>query len=347
MNKLLLFTLAILLSASTCNNKKSMDSIKLTIQETGLTASARGIYSVDSKTVWVVNSKGGYARTIDGGSTWKNGLIAGVDTLDFRDVFALDGQTALAMSAGSGASSRIYQTTDGGKSWNLQLQNEHPKAFFDAFAFWDTQNGILISDPIGDKPHLLLTADGGKTWKPIPPDRLPAIQKEEYCFAASGTCIAVRGENDVWLATGGMASRIFHSADRGQTWKVYNTPMISGASAKGIFSVDFADAKNGVIVGGDYSKPEIAEKNVAVTTDGGKTWRLAEQADSVGYQSCVQFLGKQSYLATGTDGTNYSTDGGNTWQQLDKNGYHAIALDPKRQTAWLVGGKGKVAKVVW
>ncbi len=344
MHKLLLFILALLMGAGTCNRQKEM-KFQWTPQETGLNASARGVYAVDKQTVWLVNSKGAYARTIDGGSTWENGLIAGVDTLDFRDVFAIDGQTALAMSAGNGASSRIYQTTDGGKSWNLQLQNEHPKAFFDAFAFWDNQNGILISDPIGDKPHLLLTADGGKTWSPIPPKRLPDIKKEEYGFAASGTCITVVGNSNVWLATGGMSARVFHSADRGQTWKVYPTPMTSGVSSKGIFSVDFADAQNGVIVGGDYQKADLAEKNVAFTKDGGKTWQLAEKADSVGYQSCVQFVGQNTYIATGSNSSNYSIDGGRTWQRLSSEGCHAIALSPDKTRAWLVGGKGRVFKL--
>ena len=331
--------------ASTCKKEKPIKFI-FSEQETGLNASARGIYAVDEQTVWLVNSKGAYARTIDGGETWQSDLIAGVDTLDFRDVFAVDGETALAMSAGTGASSRIYKTTDGGKSWALQFQNTEPKAFFDAFDFWDEQNGILISDPIGNKPYLLLTADGGTTWTAIDSTRLPAIQKGEYGFAASGTCIAVEGEQNVWLATGGSVARVFYSGDRGATWTVFDTPMTSAAEAKGIFSVAFADAQNGVVVGGDYSKPELAQKNVAFTADGGRSWSLAEQADSVGYQSCVQFLGKKTYLATGTNGTNYSLDGGKSWQNASPKGFHAIALPPSRKVAWLVGAKGKMMKVV-
>ena len=42
----------------------------------------------------------------------------------------------------------------------------------------------------------------------------------------------------------------------------------------GIFTADFYDAKNGFIAGGDYEIPESKFRNKAITTDGGKTWKL-------------------------------------------------------------------------
>ena len=42
------------------------------------------------------------------------------------------------------------------------------------------------------------------------------------------------------------------------------------ARRSGIFSIAMYDDKNGVIVGGNYEKPNEAKDNLAFTTDGGK-----------------------------------------------------------------------------
>src|SRR6202050_354664 len=57
---------------------------------------------------------------------------------------------------------------------------------------------------------------------------------------------------NIWFATGGKAARVFHSPDRGQTWQVFNTPIVHGPDSAGIFSISFRDPLHGVIAGGDY-----------------------------------------------------------------------------------------------
>ncbi|MEZ4762372.1 MAG: hypothetical protein R3C26_03920 [Calditrichia bacterium] len=141
-------------------------------------------------------------------------------------------------------------------------------------AFWDAQNGIAFSDPVDGKLLLIRTADGGKTWREFAPDELPATIEGEYAFAASGTCVSVFGENNVWIATGGTAARVFTSTNRGQSWQVFDTKMRSGAPSQGIFSLAFRDALNGVAVGGDYQQPEQPGNTLLRTTDGGKSWQI-------------------------------------------------------------------------
>jgi photosystem II stability/assembly factor-like uncharacterized protein len=80
---------------------------------------------------------------------------------------------------------------------------------------------------------------------------------------------------NIWFATGGKAARVFHSADHGQTWRVFDTPILHGPDSAGIFSIAFRDALHGVIAGGDYKHPDADGPNLAFTGDGGKTWTLS------------------------------------------------------------------------
>jgi photosystem II stability/assembly factor-like uncharacterized protein len=81
---------------------------------------------------------------------------------------------------------------------------------------------------------------------------------------------------NLWFATGGRAARVFHSPDRGQTWQVFDTPILHGPDSAGIFSIVFRDPTHGVIAGGDYKHPEQDGPNLAFTNDGGKTWTLSQ-----------------------------------------------------------------------
>ena len=81
---------------------------------------------------------------------------------------------------------------------------------------------------------------------------------------------------NIWFATGGKAARVFHSADRGRTWQVFQTPIVHGADSQGIFSIAFRDATHGVIAGGDYKHPDQHGPNLAFTNDAGATWSLSQ-----------------------------------------------------------------------
>jgi hypothetical protein len=109
----------------------------------------------------------------------------------------------------------------------------------------------------------------------------------EGAFAASNTCLAIVPTNvrksgasapdaNLWFATGGKTARVFHSPDRGQTWQVFDTPILQGPDSAGIFSIAFRDALHGVIAGGDYKHPKDDGPNLAFTDDGGKTWTLSD-----------------------------------------------------------------------
>jgi photosystem II stability/assembly factor-like uncharacterized protein len=225
-------------------------------QDVNTTASFRGLSVVNEKIVWASGTGGTVIRTIDGGETWNVIVVPGAEKLDFRDIEAFDANTAYILSIGNGDSSRIYKTTDGGKTWNLQFKNTNEKAFFDAIACWDKNNCIAMSDPVDGKFPLIETTNGGKSWQPIDTAKMPPAKDGEAAFAASGTCLITQGKRNAFLVSGGSAARVFRSHDRGHSWSVADTPIVHGTSGSGIFSIAMFDDKNGVIVGGNYEKPD-------------------------------------------------------------------------------------------
>jgi photosystem II stability/assembly factor-like uncharacterized protein len=310
-------------------------------QTSGVDVQLRGISAVSDKVAWASGAKGTVLRTLDGGATWQRLEIVGAEALDFRDIQAFDQNTAFVLSIGPGEQSRIHKTADGGKIWQRQFTNSDPKAFYDCFAFWDSTHGIAVSDSVDGKFPLIATSDG-MTWNPVTVKNMPAALPSEGAFAASGTCIATFGKNDVWFGTGGPAARVFHSADRGKNWTVAETPIIHGAASQGVFSLAFWTAKDGVAVGGDYKEPKKGENVAAVTHDGGKTWTLASKPPQ-GYRSAVAVGTSHALIAVGTSGTDVSHDGGNSWAPMFTEDLNAVAL--VGSSGWAVGPGGKIVSI--
>ena len=96
----------------------------------------------------------------------------------------------------------------------LVYQENHEKAFYDALDFWNDQEGIAIGDPTDDCMSIIITRDGGNTWNKLSCDVLPKAKEGEAAFAASDTNIAIVGDK-TWVATGGKASRVLFSPDKG------------------------------------------------------------------------------------------------------------------------------------
>jgi photosystem II stability/assembly factor-like uncharacterized protein len=302
-------------------------------QQSGTTASLRGISAVNDRVAWASGTGGAYLKTIDGGSTWKTAQVPDAGKLDFRDVHAIDERTAWLMSAGPGDQSRIYRTTDGGTNWTLQFTNPDAAGFFDAIAFWDARRGLVVGDSVEGRMAVFATGDGGANWSRID---TPLALEKEGAFAASGSCLTVGEGQEAWFAT--TRARVFHTTDGGRSWTVAQTPVRHDSPSAGIFSLAFSDSRSGVAVGGDYSKPGEDAHNLATTDDGGRTW--AEPASRpAGFRSAVAYVATlRSWIAVGTSGSDISTDGGRTWKPLDSSAYNAIGFP------FAVGPKGAIAR---
>jgi photosystem II stability/assembly factor-like uncharacterized protein len=322
-------------------------SAQWTSAVSGTDAEWRGLSTSGSSVVWVSGTRGRYARSTDGGRTWRADSVPGTSTLDFRAVHALDARRAWLVSAGEAekGQARIYRTTDAGAHWSLVYSTTQKGVFLDAIAFWDAQHGIAISDPIDGRFFIITTNDGGANWTRVPTERLPATLAGEAAFAASGTCITIEGESNVWIGTGGAATaRVFHSPDRGRTWTVADTPLHAGNPSSGVFSLAFRDGRRGVAVGGDYQMVRGGLPNVALTDDGGRTWRVAKGPLPAGYLSAVSFVpGSASLVAVGLGGTALSTDGGESWRMIDTTAYNSVRFEGP-SVGWAAGPKGRIAR---
>ncbi len=309
-----------------------------TPQQSGTTTSLRSVSVASASIVWASGSKGTYLRTTNAGATWDARVVPGAADMDFRDIQAFDERTAILLSSGPGAESRLYKTHDGGANWSMVFANPDAKGFWDAMAFWDPQHGIVIGDPVDGRLVILTTADGGDTWQR---QKGPSAIGDEGAFAASGSCITVRGTREAWFGTGGPGGgRVFHSADGGKTWSASKAVLPAGTTS-GVFSLAFSDSTHGIAAGGDYKMDMDSSGTLALTQDGGKTWTPA--TSPTGFKSAVEYLPEvKMWISVGTSGSESSTDGGKTWKSFGK-GFNALGFAPG-PVGWAVGSGGSVAK---
>jgi len=313
--------------------------IETLIQDTTLNVRALEVIK-SSESAYFLTSNG------NGGIVNKNTVIYPIPideegtAVNFR-AFARTKNGGFCLSIGSPA--LLYKI--GSAKSTIVYKEDHPKAFYDSMAFWNDQEGIAIGDPTDNCLSVIITRDGGNTWNKLSCDSLPEAKEGEAAFAASDTNIKIIG-NKTWVATGGKASRVLFSSDKGKTWEVFNTPIIQGLSTMGIYSIDFYDELNGFGIGGDYTKPELNKENKIKTSDGGKTWALVGNGKNPGYRSCVQYIpnGKGSSLvAVGTNGIDISHDSGTSWQHLSDEGFYTLRF-LNDNTAY-AAGIGRVSKL--
>ncbi|MGC1903246.1 MAG: hypothetical protein WA715_05455 [Candidatus Acidiferrum sp.] len=300
----------------------------------GPNTSLRGLSSSqanNTQIIWATGSNGVIIRSPDGGKSWTSRPIDNAGTQDFRGVRSFGANIAYVFSVGTENKSHIYKTTNAGRSWRIQYSDPRPAFFLDGLVCRNEKNCFAISDPIDGKFPILHTEDG-EQWTELPPASEPSALPTEGLYAASNTSLVLCGpdHNDILFATGGPAARVFHSADDGQTWSVAPTPILSGNSTAGIFSLA-CDDRTLVAVGGDYRNPTSTKSVAAYSTDLGATWNLADQPPS-GYRSAVTTVGPEpptSWIAVGTTGADISTDTGAHWASLNhENANAALPIAP-------------------
>lgn len=227
-------------------------------------------------------------------------------------------------------------------------------AFYDALIFSKNRLAYTFSDPdeqgniklylIADKKLKIDYDKIGYNFSLINLQNNQKLEKGEAAFAASNTNIATY-KNNVWLATGGMKSRIIKS-NNFLDFKIIETPFIQGTSSTGIYSIDFLNDKFGIAVGGDYTKQAENINNIATTNDGGETWQIQASGKNAGYMTCVKIRpgsnGKE-IIAVGDQHISYSNDFGKTWAKIsdEKNLY---VCDWVNKNTLVFAGKDRILK---
>lgn len=308
----------------------------------GTATSLRGMSIVSDQVVWVSGSNGNIGKTIDGGLSWQWIRPVGYEKTDFRDIEAFDSNRAVVVSAGSPA--YVLLTTDGGKTWKQTYKNLDSAIFLDGMDFWDAKRGIIFGDPILNRMQLLTTKDGGMSWQNISANLKWNLLTGEAGFAASGTTIRTVGKGKVYVATGGATSNLYYSNNYGATWGFYKCPIIQGESSTGPFSMAFYDKKTGVVVGGNFLKDNENTNNILLTNNGGRTWtKPLKPVD--GYRSGVVYVTKDVLIATGSSGTDLSTDAGVSWYNISKMNFNVIQKSKTGKLILVAGNKGQIYKL--
>ncbi len=353
MNRLIVFCLILIFSS--CKNEKEAENKiqqKAKIEYTSVeietileddSLSIRAIEIIGNNLAFAAN-KGTFGMYNFGNNTWRTNTQK-YDSLvpEYRAVAATDDDFFM-LSVGSPA--LLYKTGDSG-AMELVYKEENEKAFYDAMAFWNNKEGIAMGDPTNNCISIIITRDGGKTWKKLSCDLLPEVIEGEAAFAASNSNIAIEGDN-TWILSGGMTSRVYFSPDKGETWEVFDTPLLDGKATTGGYTMDFYDENFGIILGGDYTNPEGNTGNKAVSKDGGKTWKLIAEGQEPGYKSSVRFIpntGGEKIIATGFSGISISKDSGETWEELSNEGFYTLRF--KNDSVAYAAGKGRIAKLTF
>ena len=309
----------------------------------GTKTSLRGLSVVSDKIVWVSGSGGMVGKSIDGGKNWEWMTVPGYEKRDFRDIEAFDANTAIIMAIAEPAD--ILKTTDGGKTWKLVYENTTKGMFLDAMEFWNTESGIIVGDPIDGRFFVTRSFDGGNSWHDIPYLERPKADSGEGCFASSGTNVRNLNRAEAVFVSGGPTSHLFIRD------KIIDMPILQGKASTGANSVavkDFSKLHGGhhlIVVGGDFAKDTLQDKNCLITTDGGKSWTRPSTPPH-GYRSCVEFIGGSNVLCCGTSGVDLSTDDGLNWTLLSTTGFHACRKAKKGKAVFLAGGNGRIGKLV-
>ncbi|AOW09822.1 WD40/YVTN/BNR-like repeat-containing protein [Flavobacterium gilvum] len=299
---------------------------------------------LDQNKIWYAADKNRYGfYDLKSNKKFENSIAEGASKIEFRSIAkTLDYIYILSVANPA----LLYQITKDGKKSQLVYQENNEKVFYDSMQFWNEKEGIAIGDPITDCLSIIKTIDGGKTWTKLPDNKLPKIFEGEAHFAASNTNIIVKG-NNAWIVSGGKKSRVFYSPDKGNSWSVYDTPIVQGKQMTGVFTADFYDSKKGFISGGDYELPNQNSDNKAVTNDGGKTWKLIADKKAFGYTSCVQYVpksGGKGIVTVGASGIYYSADGGANWVQFSKDpGLYTIRFVD--ETTAIAAGRNKMIRI--
>jgi photosystem II stability/assembly factor-like uncharacterized protein len=300
---------------------------------TPVKASLRGLSPVSGQVCWASGTGGTWLKTTDGGETWEHGVIAGLDSVDFRSIQAFDSNTAVVASAGQPA--LILRTKNGGKTWE-KVHDEGLEAFFDGISFLKRKRGFVIGDPVNGNWMILETLDGGRNWKSL--ENLPPSESGEAAFAASASSLIVT-KSGLIFGTGGTVSNLYFYDFPNQIWNKVKTPMLQGEASQGIFAISMTGS--GILaVGGDYTRPDFRDKNAFKY---GVDTFVIPLVFPHGYRSGLAYYYREKYtLAVGPSGSDYSRDEGLTWENFSSTGYHAVMVSVDGKSVWASGSQGRI-----
>lgn len=233
-------------------------AIEVTTLTTQADAHWVGASAPSAQVVWLGSTNGKIARSIDAGETWDYFQPAN-NTLQFRDIEALDANHAYALSIGENGDSRIYYTANGGKNWALRFR-AGSNQFLNCIDVSSRNEAWVYGDSLETRWDMVRSADG-RNWMPTSNSVDSQPLPDEGGLAASGGC--VRFHNNTWAIGTANAdkARLLVKRSMGIRFKTIDTPLPAGPGA-GIASVWPLAEDHVIIAGGDLENPSAAPRLV-------------------------------------------------------------------------------------
>lgn len=244
---------------------------------------------------------------------------------NFKEMRDIERSGDFILGIQSGDNGKIVRISNGGATKIIQPEM-WKGLFLDGMDFMGNR-GFLMGDPVDGKFSLYHTNDGGLNWEAC--EGTVNSIKDEAGFAASGTNVQVLNDSTYIFVSGGAQSRYFKSTNNGKTWSNMVLPYYPGEGS-GAFSIHFSDDSLGMIVGGDYTNPDLILNTCFYTSDGGESWLNPENPPR-GYRSCV-FEKNGIFYCCGTNGIDFSEDGGINWTPFADGNFFSLGANEK----WLV-----------
>jgi photosystem II stability/assembly factor-like uncharacterized protein len=267
------------------------------------------IHRNEPSTLYLGSEHGVFVST-DAADNWRR-LPAPVDGLQIWSLYVAPLRPSLIV-AGT-CPSAIYRSTDGGKTWS----EGRTDMLHDCPRIMHTRVTCIVGDPENaerlwagveiDGAHR--SEDAGRTWRPLG-DGLSS--RDIHALAVVGVPSGARH----LLAT--TNNDLNFSSDGGETWRPRNVgKVLPWPYCRGLAQVPGRPAE---LLLGNGDGPPGSAGVIGRSTDGGKTWQLAQmpgRANSTVWTFAVHAADPALVYAASVSGQLYrSTDAGLSWEKL-------------------------------
>ena len=306
----------------------------------------RSVFFINDNIGWIVGSDGFITKTTNAGIDWIQ-LNSGTNAY-LKKVKFVDDQTGWAV----GDSGIILKTTDGGSNWISQFSGTTSDLY--SLNFFNRDTGWVV----GWEGTILKTTNGGTTWTFH--NTYSNYDLYSVCFINDSTGWAVGVTNADSTPTLSDSNIIIKTTDGGQTWIRKGENLSQNPMLVGFLTVDFTDANNGFIGGGEYGSGNGWQ--LYRTTDGGESWfsvlNIAKRIAKTNEQFYNSYGGirdiyfkdaNNGYFVYGTNtyfmGIMVTTDGGENWtnkySHTEQYDLFSIFVTNAGK-GWAVGANGQI-----
>ena len=233
------------------------------------------------------------------GKTWTNYITP--DIWDGTDVSIIDKNNIWFCT-----DIKIYHSNNGGIDWELQYEDPSYSTYLNFIHFFNKDTGIVVGDVFGSNlpAHIIKTTDGGENWEEINDSSLIGeVSRDVFHVIEFPT-------EKVGYFYGSRNKNLYKTIDGGVRWEVTALPN----EIKDVFMLVFYDEYLGILVQDNNLGDDLLYR----TTDGGLSWKELPILTNTGHHDIEFLLGNPSKIwFTDYDHLFYSSDTGNTWQEVN------------------------------